>query len=211
MEINYEVCLKLVLAVVIGGIIGIEREMRSKSAGFRTLMLICVGATLYGILSQLIGVHTSPDRIASNVVVGIGFLGAGVIFRGENRASGITTAASIWVTAALGVCIGAGYYLVAMFGCALVIMILFIFSFFDRVIDKINQVREYKITYPYEEHEQHKYEDLIEKFGLVIKSRSQNKAGNIIKGYWAVKGSEKKHHAFIEHILQDASVTEFDF
>src|ERR1700753_837775 len=102
---------KLILAVVVGGLIGAEREYRSKSAGFRTLTLICIGATLFTILSELIGTHGAPARIASNVVVGIGFVGAGVIFKGDahSKVSGITTAAMIWVTAALGMAIGAGY------------------------------------------------------------------------------------------------------
>ena len=77
---------KLLLALLLGGAIGIERELRSKSAGFRTIILICLGATLFTILSKYIGA-ASPDRIASNVVVGIGFIGAGVIFRSEKGIS----------------------------------------------------------------------------------------------------------------------------
>src|ERR1700733_451182 len=117
---------KLILAVIIGGAIGAEREYRSKSAGFRTLTLICLGAALFTILSKQIGWATSPERIASNVVVGIGFVGAGVIFRADpirSKVSGITTAAMIWVTAALGMCIGAGYLLVGMLACLLVLIV----------------------------------------------------------------------------------------
>ncbi len=211
MEVSSDLIIKLVLAIVIGGTIGIERELRSKSAGFRTLTLICLGATLFTIFSQLIGHNTSPDRIASNVVVGIGFLGAGVIFRNNNRVNGITTAASIWLSAALGVGIGCGYYIASILGCVLVVAILFLFSFFDRMLDRINQLREYKITFPYEDNQQHKYEQLIKKYGLTILSRSQNKTGNIITGSWVVRGNEANHHAFIENILSDNSVTEFSF
>jgi len=107
MNIDNDLVVKLSLAIVIGATIGIERELRSKSAGFRTIMLICLGATLFTIFSQVLGKGTSPDRMASNVVVGIGFLGAGVIFRSNtNRVNGITTAASIWLAAALGVGVG---------------------------------------------------------------------------------------------------------
>jgi putative Mg2+ transporter-C (MgtC) family protein len=211
MEISNALIIKIVLAVIVGGIIGAERELRSKSAGFRTLILICLGATLFTEFSQIIGAKTSPDRIAANVVVGIGFLGAGVIFKSNNRVNGITTAAAIWVTAALGVVIGCGYYLAA-FACALlVIATLFLFSFMDTLIDKLNQVREYKITYPYQERNQHKYEEDMAKFGLKIKSRSQAKQGNIITGEWIATGSEKKHYAFIEYVLADKAVTEFVF
>src|ERR1700742_1862230 len=106
---------KLVLAAVIGGALGAEREYRSKSAGFRTLTMICLGATIFTIFSQIIGGPGNPDRIASNIVTGIGFVGAGVIFKGDgtSKVNGITTAAMIWVTAALGMAIGAGYLLIA--------------------------------------------------------------------------------------------------
>ena len=206
-----DLLLKLALSLLIGGAIGIERELRSKSAGFRTLMLICLGANLFTIFSEYIGGSSTPDRIASNVVVGIGFMGAGVIFRNNNRVNGITTAASIWLSAALGVGIGCGYYIASILGCALVVAILVIFSSMDRILDKLNQVREYKITYPYQDNLEHKYEDLINQFGLTIKSRAHTKIGNIITGVWIVTGKEKTHHTFIEAILSDHTVTEFSY
>jgi putative Mg2+ transporter-C (MgtC) family protein len=145
------------------------------------------------------------------VVTGIGFLGAGIIFRTNNRVNGITTAASIWLSAALGVGIGGGYYMVSIMGGFLVVSILFVFSFFDSFLDKMSQVREYKIVYPYEENQQHKYEKAIEKYGLAIKSRTQSKTGNMITGIWTAKGNEVKHHQFIEYILQDEQVADFSF
>jgi len=206
-----EILVKLLLALLLGGAIGIERELRSKSAGFRTLMLICLGATLFTIFSQYIGHNTSPDRIASNIVVGIGFMGAGVIFRSDNRVIGITTAATMWLSAALGVGIGCGYYMASVLGCGLVIAILALFGFTDRLLDRINQVREYKITYAYEENTDHKYDDLFEEYGLRIKSRAHTKEGNIITGSWIVGGSEKAHRKFIDAIIRKHSVTEFSY
>ena len=111
----------------------------------------------------------------------------------------------------MGVGIGCGYFLASALACIMVVLILFIFSYVDRALDKLNQVREYKIAYPYEEKMQHKYEDLMEQYGLSIKSRSQNKIGNIITGEWIVTGNETKHLSFIEAILKDHSVTEFSF
>ena len=212
MESYDTLILKMLLAIAVGGAVGVERELRSKSAGFRTLILICLGATLFTIFSMYIGEKSSPDRIASNVVVGIGFLGAGVIFRGNGSSvHGITTAASIWLAAALGVGIGCGYYVASILGCVFVVTVLFLFSFLDIVLDRLNQIREYKISYPYQENQQHKYEDLMIEYGLNIKSRTQNKTGNIITGYWIVKGMEQKHLDFIEFILKDKEVTEFSF
>src|ERR1700743_1822320 len=111
MPATSDIILKLLLAVLIGGVLGAEREYRSKSAGFRTLTMICLGATIFTIFSQIVGGAGNPDRIASNIVTGIGFVGAGVVFKGDGttRVNGITTAAMIWVTAALGMAIGAGY------------------------------------------------------------------------------------------------------
>lgn len=90
---------KLALAVLIGGLIGAEREYRSKFAGFRTMILISLGSFLFSTFSIYLA---GTDRIASNIVTGIGFLGAGVIFKSDNRINGITTAATIWAVAALG-------------------------------------------------------------------------------------------------------------
>ncbi len=211
MQLPPDLFLKLLIALVVGGSIGLERELRTKGAGFRTMMLICIGASIFTTLSQIIGVNISPDRIASNIVVGVGFLGAGVIFKAEDKIHGITTAATIWITAALGMGIGDGFYLASVISAAIVLVILFLFSFFDVHIDRINQMRNYKIVYPYEELGQHKYEDHLKEFHLNIKARSQSKVGNIITGTWVVQGSEKDHHAFIEYILRDSTVTEFDF
>ncbi|MGZ5135759.1 MAG: MgtC/SapB family protein, partial [Flavitalea sp.] len=111
------IVLKITIAFFLGGIIGIEREYLNKAAGLRTLILICIGSCLFTIFSILIGVD-SRDRIASNIVTGIGFLGAGVIFKEDNRVKGLTTAASIWVTAAIGMGIGSGYYWAAFIGAA---------------------------------------------------------------------------------------------
>ena len=118
MHLPPDIITKLLLSIFIGGLIGAEREYRSKSAGFRTLTLICLGSALFTIFSQMIGAGNNPDRIASNIATGIGFVGAGVIFKGEVGVNGITTAAMIWVTAALGMGIGAGYEWVSVIACS---------------------------------------------------------------------------------------------
>src|SRR3954467_11106111 len=118
---TFEIVIKLLISVLIGGIIGAEREFHNKSAGLRTLMLICLGSTLFTMFSMEIGAHTSPDRIASNIVTGIGFVGAGVIFMGGTGINGVTTAATIWVTAALGVGVGAGHQYIALMICTVLV------------------------------------------------------------------------------------------
>src|ERR1017187_5719690 len=132
---------KLLVSIVVGGAIGAEREYRSKSAGFRTLTLICLGSALFTIFSELIGVGNNPDRLASNIATGIGFVGAGVIFKGDFGVNGITTAAMIWVTAALGMGIGGGYEAVSVIACVMILVMLYVFSMAENWIDHINQMR----------------------------------------------------------------------
>jgi len=104
--------IKVILSIALGGIIGLEREIQDKPAGFRTNILICLGATLFTILSEAIGVHyrTDPGRIAAQIVTGVGFLGAGAILRDGMKITGLTTAATIWLVAAVGMAVGYGYY-----------------------------------------------------------------------------------------------------
>src|SRR5215211_7453893 len=106
---------RLLLVILVGGAIGAERELRSKSAGFRTMILICLGSFLFTTFSIHI-TKDSPDRIASNIVTGIGFLGAGVIFKSDNRINGITTAATVRAVAALGMGIADGAYAIVLTG-----------------------------------------------------------------------------------------------
>jgi putative Mg2+ transporter-C (MgtC) family protein len=211
MQLPDDLLLKLFLSILIGGIIGAEREYRSKSAGFRTLTLICLGAMLYTLFSELIGIKGSPERIASNIVVGIGFVGAGVIFKYDTGTQGITTAAMIWVTAALGMGIGAGYYLVAVFACILTMLVLYIFSKLEKGIDRINQIRNYRIVCRYENETLHRFEERFEECKLKFKRGKQTKAAQEITGEWVAQGSEKKHSLFIQIVLSDDTVKSFEF
>ena len=116
-------------AIVCGGIIGIERERRGKAAGFRTNTLICFGSAIYVFASDLLFVrmgitNTDPTRIAAQIVTGIGFLGAGTIIQSRGAVTGLTTAATIWVVAGIGVLIGAGFPLLGFLCTLLVLMTL---------------------------------------------------------------------------------------
>jgi putative Mg2+ transporter-C (MgtC) family protein len=142
--IYFEEAAQVSVAFVIGAIIGLEREFRSKPAGFRTMILICVGSCLYTILSKEIG-GTSTDRIASNIVTGIGFIGAGVIFKEGITVNGLTTAALIWVTAALGMAIGYHNYPLAIVVSIMVVIALFVLEPVQRFINRFHKVKDYKI------------------------------------------------------------------
>src|SRR3569832_1011049 len=113
------VIVRLLLSTLLGGIIGAEREYRNKSAGFRTMIMIALGSCLFTLFSVSIGWPGNTDRIASNIVTGIGFLGAGIIFKADDRVRGLTTAATVWFTAALGMGVGSGHYAASFAGCAM--------------------------------------------------------------------------------------------
>jgi len=118
---------RILAAVVLGGLIGLEREVRDKPAGFRTIMLICLGACIFSLLSEAVGgADYERTRIAAQIVSGIGFLGAGTIMQSRGSVSGLTTAATLWVVAAIGMAVGAGAYLQAVVGSALVMLALMI-------------------------------------------------------------------------------------
>lgn len=118
-EVNIYVAmaLQIIAASLLGGLIGLDREKKLKPAGVKTNMLICVGATLYTSISlaqqKALGGVADPNRVAAQIVSGIGFLGAGAIMRGGAQVLGLTTAATIWVVAAIGVAIGSGYPIIA--------------------------------------------------------------------------------------------------
>jgi putative Mg2+ transporter-C (MgtC) family protein len=132
-----EAFLRLALAAVLGGAIGLEREHRRKPAGLRTNMLIALGSALFSILSVELGAGAgSPDRIAAQVVTGIGFLGAGAILRSGENVHGLTTAATIWVNAAIGMAAGLGSYTVAAISAAITVVVLALLPFVEDFFEK---------------------------------------------------------------------------
>lgn len=137
---------KIFISVLCGSILGFEREIRGKSAGFRTLALICFGSTIFTICSYMLGVDANRDRIAANVITGVGFLGAGVIFRNNISVSGITTAASIWISAAIGMLVGIGAYQLAGISLLFSLFILYAMDYIQFWIDYRFQHRDYKIV-----------------------------------------------------------------
>jgi putative Mg2+ transporter-C (MgtC) family protein len=141
---EWEGPLRLAIAASIGGAIGFERETLEKSAGLRTHMLVCVGAALFMVCSLLLVEEfkdsslvsrVDPTRIASTIVTGIGFLGAGIIFRNEEGVRGLTTAAGLWVAAAIGMAVGSGFYITAVGSGILTLIILFVMRRLQQRLD----------------------------------------------------------------------------
>ena len=153
----WEQGLRLLLAVLIGCVIGIERERKNRPAGMRTHVLVCVGACIIAIMESLMiadtitlnvntansGIAISYGRISAQVISGIGFLGAGTIFVTQKKIAGLTTAASLWNVACLGLAVGMGFYIIAVAGCAIVIITL---SLLQRVV-RVNAVKHVEVKF----------------------------------------------------------------
>ena len=138
---------RVILATVLGGIIGLEREFHGKAAGLRTNLLICLGAAVFTIISKqmTLGSNDSITRIAAQIVTGVGFLGAGAIIQDTGGVHGLTTAATIWLVASIGMACGAGLYRLAILVTILAIFVLIVLGRlaipFDRYAEKHQKSR----------------------------------------------------------------------
>ena len=205
-----ESTIKLLASLLVGGLIGFEREYRSKSAGLRTFSLICLGSTIFTILSIEISPNT-PDRIASNIVTGIGFLGAGVIFKQEDRVKGLTTAVIIWITAALGMSIGDGHILLSVMGAILVLIVLTTYVFIEKALNRFSQIRNYRLVYEYSPNAFENFVKLFKKYKLNAKVNSQQIINQAITIHWTVRGSSSQHDRFIAEVSKNELVKELEF
>ncbi|MGC4058677.1 MAG: MgtC/SapB family protein [Chitinophagaceae bacterium] len=138
---------RLLMALIAGILLGIEREYQNKFAGIRTITLISVGSALFTMLSIHIGAPENPDRIASNILTGIGFIGAGVIFKNDINLNGLTTAATIWVAAAMGMAMGSGHFVLGFATLAIALTALIFLKLIQNKLNSLHQVRVYKFSF----------------------------------------------------------------
>jgi putative Mg2+ transporter-C (MgtC) family protein len=210
MTIILDDVIKLLLALLIGGLIGAEREFRDKAAGFRTNIFICVGATLFTIFSIKLG-GRDPVRIAASIVSGVGFIGAGAILRGEGRVVGLTTASTIWLVAALGMGIGGGHYLFAGVATGVALVVLWIFPLVEVWIGRLGEMRIYHIVCSVGQGRSAQLEEVFRKCDLRVRSRKWHKRGDEMIGLWEALGKPGNHDRLVEALLGDADVKEFSF
>jgi putative Mg2+ transporter-C (MgtC) family protein len=210
MDTLTEDLIKLGIAILVGGIIGAEREFRDKAAGFRTLILITVGSTLFTIFSLRMDPGFTQTRIAANIVTGIGFLGAGAIIREHGRIGGLTTAATIWLSAALGMGIGAGQVDFVMIATFAILIILLVFPRLEVWIDRIRESRTYRITVSSSNLTGiDKIHEALQTSELQVYEHHQSKIGPTIVGTWQTIGSPKNHDTFVTVMLKDKDIEEF--
>jgi putative Mg2+ transporter-C (MgtC) family protein len=215
METNLDLVenlIKVGMAVLVGGIIGAEREYQDKAAGFRTIILITLGSTLFTIFSLLLDPGNTQTRIAANIVTGIGFLGAGAIIREGGRVAGLTTASTIWLAAALGMGIGAGELYFVLAATGVTILVLVIFPRFELVIDRVRETRSYRIALSAKDLKKiEKIEKALADCSLQVYEHHQSKNEKSIIGSWKTIGSPKNHEKFTLLMLKDKDVKEFDY
>ena len=198
------------VAFVIGAIIGLEREFRSKPAGFRTMIFICVGSCLYTILSKEDN-SVSPDRIASNIVTGVGFIGAGVIFKEGVSVNGLTTAALIWITAALGMAIGYHNYPLAIVVSVMVVVALFVLEPVQRFINRFHKVKDYKIrTVELGNNFNTELEDFFKYHGLSYRCMKFTKDNNDAIYIYRISSPDRNYDLVSRFLLNHKDVKSFE-
>ena len=211
MNLPVEDVLKVILSMLAGGLLGLEREFRDKAAGFRTLIFISLGATMFTIFSQRLGGLAESTRIAANIVVGVGFLGAGVIMRERGRVIGLTTASTIWLTAALGMGIGGGYYVLAGLAVTIALIVLELFPWLEHRINHFWMERTYEVHCPIRMDKLIELRAAFEECELRVVRTWQMKAGEKMVCSLQASGPLKAHERLAERLFGDTDVIEFKF
>lgn len=213
MIFHLEDFIRLGVALLIGGIVGAERERHKKAVGLRTLILISVGSALFMILSIRISIlwGGEPSRIAANIVSGIGFLGAGVILEERGRVVGLTTAATIWLTAALGMAAGAGEYILAVGATVISIIVLILFTRFEEHLNISSEGRTYRITTKTSWDKYKQLKTLFKEHHLPIDANKQEKDENDMVCTFEVYGQTKHHDKIVQKLMADKEIKELWF
>ena len=198
-------------ALVAGSLIGLERELRDKAAGFRTMIFICVGSALFTILSENLAPDGDTSRIAATIVSGVGFLGAGAILRDGLRVAGLNTAATIWLTAAIGMTFGSGEFIFGAMITAAAMLVLWFFPTLERAIDHLIEENTYEIILPVDFKKLESIQATLKYMGLkVIFHRHYKKSGDMICK-WIVLGSPQAQEKFIHYLIADNEIKEFSY
>jgi putative Mg2+ transporter-C (MgtC) family protein len=202
------ILVKLLLALVVGVIIGWEREYHEKAAGLRVMPLVCLGAMVFTLYGGVSGNKFVNPQVAGGVVTGIGFLGAGVILRAGGQVTGLTTAAVIWITAAMGMGIGLGEYLLVGVTTAVVLLILWTFPRFDIKL-QANDRFTYETIAPFDESRYLHFMQRFEENDLKILKHSLAKKGTAMVCVWRTSGKPERHERLVHAFMNDPDVEEF--
>lgn len=208
-----ELAIPVAVAAVAGALIGIERECRSKSAGFRTMILIAVGSCLFTLMSDLLG---GPDkessRIAASVVTGIGFLGAGVIIRDGLTIRGLTTAASVWLAASLGLAAGVGAYEAVVIVTVIALIVLWLMAPLDRVLERVLEYAILDVTIKNTDKAEDNILDILDECNAkVIKLRRSILTKGERTLHIRAKMKPKDHDALSEILVNEKGIIKIEY
>jgi len=202
-----DLLLKLLLAVLVGGLIGAEREVRT-GTGLRTMMLISLGATLFTVYSDIFAVDQGdPRRIAAAVVTGVGFLGAGMILRRQGGLYGLTTAATVWLVAALGMGIGLGQYMLVGAAAVLVLLVLWAIPLFQRLTNA-RQTLAYEVLMPDQEPKYEGILSIMDEYSLSVSKSTMSKSPDGFSYAWQAYGKPADHQSAMLALMGQEDVVE---
>jgi putative Mg2+ transporter-C (MgtC) family protein len=200
--------ISIAVSILCGSIIGFEREYNNKSAGFRTIILISLGSTIFTIVSK----HGtgSDDRIAANIITGIGFIGAGVIFKDKLSVLGLTTAAVIWTTAGIGMATGIGYHMLAFGLTIFTIIILSLFGRVEYLIDQLPHTKAINLTFHNTDiNNIYILEETLKNKKIKSKRLTMNKSKGQLFLILRVKGSQKQFVELNEELIKMESIMDY--
>jgi putative Mg2+ transporter-C (MgtC) family protein len=199
---------RLLLACFLGGLIGLEREAKRRAAGVRTNLLICMGAAFFTLLSAVLAGDTSPNKgqVASNIVQGIGFLGAGLILHNRNRISGLTSAASVWVVASIGMACGAGLFAAAAVATVIVILALELVG----ILERRASIKIYPLVYEARGIDQiamlRSILDAMDKAKERLAEYQADSIGDLHRISFSITGTKKQHARLHETLAAESAI-----
>jgi putative Mg2+ transporter-C (MgtC) family protein len=204
-SIPNEDLVKVGLSVLCGGVLGIERQYKNKTAGFRTIILICMGSTLFTLVAFRAGAGVNI-----NIVTGIGFIGAGVIFKDNLSVNGLTTAAVIWVSAAVGIAIGTNNYMLGIITSVLTIFVLWSFHFLENYMEKVHHDKVYNLVFSNNDYNQYiMLEETVKAHHLVLMLVQINKNDENLRAVIKVTGHKKRISKLDQELLTLPQVISF--
>jgi putative Mg2+ transporter-C (MgtC) family protein len=189
---------RLVLAAVLGGMIGLERELNHRATGLRTNMFICFGAALFTVLSAaLAGVPSDAARIAAQIIPGIGFIGAGSILHTRGLTTGITSAATLFVVASIGMAAGGGLYLTAAFATGVVLLSLFVLGHLEETFNLKLLLTGYEVTGPSMEAVSNEVNRILESHHRLMQNVASGSTGTHVRLQFDVEGNNREQKQFL--------------
>jgi putative Mg2+ transporter-C (MgtC) family protein len=209
---------RLMLAAVLGGLVGLERELKAKPAGLRTTLLICVGAAMFTELSLDMAMlataggdamRADPARLAAQIIPGIGFIGAGAILHGRGRVTGLTTAATLWVVTAIGIGVGSGAYVESIVATLMVLGTLHLLGRMERAIRRHTANRRYTAAVDAGDDT---FERLIESLQggrLQLRVDTMEKVGDDLEVTFRLAGPQHEHDRMVKAMIRDKGVRSF--